>query len=297
MRKSEGMSRKVGRASRLPFLVRGAGGTRCPILVGSSWLLMLAAMCSAASMTKAAEESAVAYSNPVLAGDYPDPSVIRVGKDFWATATSSEWGPQFPILHSRDLVNWKIIGAVFPKRPAWATGNFWAPEISEDHGRYCVYYVGRKKDGPLSVAVAIADKPEGPYTDHGPLVSQEAGSIDPMPVTDEKGERYLIWKEDGNSRKLPTILWAQQLSGDGASLAGDRKELIRNDAPWEGAVVEGEDAVVEGEGAGGGEDSRNNACSSSRAAGGKSSFFKSASSSARSFGPSLPGSRWSPRVP
>src|SRR5438309_6282522 len=163
----------------------------------------------------ASADSEAVYRNPVLAGDYPDPSVIRVGKDFWAMATSSEWGPQFPILHSRDLVNWKIAGAVFPHRPAWAVGNFWAPEIAEDHGRYFVYYVGRRKDGPLSVAVATADKPEGPYTDHGPLVSQEAGSIDPMPVTDEKGERYLIWKEDGNSRKLPTIIWAQQLSDDG----------------------------------------------------------------------------------
>jgi len=216
-----------------------AGGTRCPTFAGSSWLVILAAMCSAASMAKAAEESAVTYSNPVLAGDYPDPSIIRVGKDFWATATSSEWGPQFPILHSRDLVNWKIVGAVFPTRPSWARGNFWAPEITEDHGRYRIYYVGRKQDGPLSVAVATAEKPEGPYTDRGPLVSQEAGSIDPVAVSDEKGVRYLIWKEDGNSRKLPTIIWAQPLSDDGTSLTGERKELIRNDAPWEGAVVEG----------------------------------------------------------
>src|SRR5436190_7147765 len=118
------------------------------------FLAVLAAMCVAAPLTAAAAESGAVYNNPVLAGDYPDPSIIRVGKDFWATATSSEWGPQFPVLHSRDLVNWKIIGAVFLKRPAWAVGNFWAPEISEDHGRYCVYYVGRKKDGPLSVAVA-----------------------------------------------------------------------------------------------------------------------------------------------
>ena len=44
------------------------------------------------------------YQNPVIAGDYPDPSVIHVGKDFWATATSSVWGPQFPLLHSTDLV-------------------------------------------------------------------------------------------------------------------------------------------------------------------------------------------------
>ena len=49
------------------------------------------------------------YLNPVLRGDYPDPSVIRVGNDYYATATASEWGPQFPILHSKDLVNWEII--------------------------------------------------------------------------------------------------------------------------------------------------------------------------------------------
>jgi len=45
--------------------------------------------------------------------------------------------------------------------------NFWAPEISEYHGKYYVYYVGRKKDGPLAVAVAMAEKPSGPYKDYG----------------------------------------------------------------------------------------------------------------------------------
>lgn len=187
------------------------------------------------------------YQNPVLAGDYPDPSVIRAGSDFWATATSSEWGPQFPILHSVDLVNWEQIDSVFRHRPEWAAGNFWAPEISQFNGKYFVYYVGRKKGGPLAVAVATAEKPDGPYTDHGPLVSQPAGSIDPVPVTGEDGKRYLIWKEDGNSRKLPTILWIQQLTEDGVKLVGERKEILRNDAPWEGAVVEGPFVVKHGD--------------------------------------------------
>ena len=207
----------------------------------------LAAVLAVGLAGGALADSVAVYNNPVLAGDYPDPSVIRVGKDYWATATSSEWGPQFPLLHSRDLVNWQIVGAVFPKRPAWAIANFWAPEISEYHGRYFIYYVGRKKDGPLSVAVATADMPEGPYIDHGPLVSQEDGSIDPMAVTDEQGDRYLIWKEDGNSRKLPTILWAEQLSDDGTKLVGEMKELMRNDTPWEGAVVEGPFVLRRGE--------------------------------------------------
>src|SRR5436190_16084391 len=112
--------------------------------------------------------AAVNYSNPVLPGDFPDPSVIRVGEDYWATATTSEWAPLFPLLHSRDLLNWEHVGNVFEHRPAWAVGNFWAPEISEYRGTYFVYFVGRKQRGPLSISVATASAPSGPWTDHGP---------------------------------------------------------------------------------------------------------------------------------
>ena len=59
-------------------------------------------------------------------------------------------------------------------------------------------------------------------------------------ITDEDGRRYLIYKEDGNSRKMPTPIWAQRLTEDGLKLTGERTELIRNTAPWEGAVVEAE---------------------------------------------------------
>jgi Beta-xylosidase len=180
-----------------------------------------------------------ARENPALAGDYPDPSVIRVGGNYWAVATSSEWGPEFPILHSRDLVNWEVVGAVFQKRPAWSVGNYWAPEISYDRGKYFVYYVARKSGGSLCVAVAVSSRAAGPYQDHGPLVCQDAGSIDPAAVNDERGVRYLLWKEDGNSRNLPTPIWAQQLSADGTKLVGERRELIRNDAAWEAQLVEG----------------------------------------------------------
>ena len=216
---------------------------RLPLLFPLSWMLSLAIAFSPAH----APAAEALYQNPVIPGDYPDPSVIRVGNDFWATATSSEWGPQFPILHSTDLVNWDLAGSVFPHRPQWAVANFWAPEISEHRGKYFVYYVGRKKGGPLAVSVATADQPAGPYTDHGPLVAQPAGSIDPVPVTDEKGKRFLIWKEDGNSRRLPAILWLQPLSDDGLKLVDEPREILRNDAPWEGAVVEGPFVVHRGD--------------------------------------------------
>ena len=179
------------------------------------------------------------YQNPVIAGDHPDPSIIRVGKDYWASSTASAWGPLFPLLHSTDLVNWELTGAVLPHRPDWAAGDFWAPEISEFNGRYYVYYVARQRGGPLSVAVATADKPGGPYTDRGPLVGQEDGSIDPFPVTDTTGVRYLVWKEDGNSRNQPTPIWAQRLNDDGTKLVGELHELIRNNTDWEGGLVEG----------------------------------------------------------
>ncbi|MEO6243842.1 MAG: glycoside hydrolase family 43 protein, partial [Opitutaceae bacterium] len=180
------------------------------------------------------------FSNPVRAGDYPDPSVIRVGADYWATATSGEWAPHFPLLHSRDLVNWEVKGYVFATAPGWAKANFWAPEIAQDRGKFFIYYTARQlSDNRLAVAVATADHPGGPYTDHGPLVAQEAGSIDAVPFTDATGVRWLLWKEDGNSRKTPSIIWLQRLRDDGLALVGERQEILRNDLPWEGAVVEG----------------------------------------------------------
>jgi beta-xylosidase len=195
----------------------------------------LLVMCVAAWLFVAAPQASAqrrgnTYTNPALAGDFADPSVIRVGRDYWGTATSSDWAPEFPILHSRDLVNWRVVGAVFQRRPEWSDGNYWAPEIAEHRGRYFIYYTARKKGtGPLCVAVATAARPQGPYRDHGPLICQEVGSIDGMALSDERGDRYLFWKEDGNSRNLPTIIWAQRLSPDGLRLAGDPQEMLRND--------------------------------------------------------------------
>jgi beta-xylosidase len=70
-------------------------------------------------------------------------------------------------------------------------------------------------------------------------VCQDAGSIDAAAIRDENGRRYLVWKEDGNSRKLPTPLWAQPLSDDGLKLIGEKREILRNEAAWEAHLVEG----------------------------------------------------------
>ncbi|HYY93294.1 MAG TPA: family 43 glycosylhydrolase [Pyrinomonadaceae bacterium] len=227
-----------------------SGGRPSPRVVAALALVLAASALVFTSASEAFAQRRATYSNPVEAGDFPDPSITRTGQDFYASATTSEWGPEFPILHSRDLVNWEIIGAVFQRRPEWATGSFWAPEISQYRGRFFVYYVGRKKGGPLCVAVATAARPQGPYADHGPLVCQDVGSIDPFPATDESGARYLLWKEDGNSVSKRTPIWAQRLSEDGTRLVGERRELIHNDQAWEkhptlpfGNLVEGPSVV------------------------------------------------------
>jgi len=127
----------------------------------------------AAPLVSGSAQLPATYTNPVLPGDHPDPSVIRVGREYWATATTSQWAPVFPLLRSVDLVNWTLAGAVFQTPPTWSEGSYWAPEISADRGRYFVYYTGRRKNGPLCIAVATAMQPSGPYVDHGPLACQE----------------------------------------------------------------------------------------------------------------------------
>ena len=203
--------------------------------------LVLALTPGGAQMARAARVGkSEVFSNPILPGDHPDPSVIRVGKTYWTASTSGDWSPQFALYKSKDLHDWKPVTAVFPKEhPDWSDGPFWAPELVSDGGRVLVYYAARRRNGPLCVAVAAAAKPEGPYTDYGPLECQADGSIDPAFVRDEDGTPYLLWKEDGNSVQLPTPIWAQPLTKDLLHLTGTKTEILVNDPQsWEGGVVE-----------------------------------------------------------
>jgi len=175
----------------------------------------------------------------VLPGDNADPSVVKIGDTYWASATTSNWMPAFPLLRSTDLYNWQTAGHAFNTLPAWADYYFWAPEIRYDNGKVYLYYSAHKKGGNLCVAIASADKPEGPFKDHGPLICEEAGSIDAFPMRDENGKLFIIWKEDGNSVGKPTPIWMQELNEERTALKGEKKELFRNIAAWEGNLVEG----------------------------------------------------------
>lgn len=183
----------------------------------------------------------------VLPGDHPDPSVTKIGNTYWASATTSNWMPAYPLLKSTDLKNWQKVGHVFPQLPEWADYYFWAPEISYDKGKVYVYYAAHKKGGNLCLGIASADKPEGPYKDHGPLMCQEVGSIDAFPMRDENGKLHLIWKEDANSVNKPTPIWIQELNEERTALVGEKKELFRNNAGWEANLVEGVSMIRHGD--------------------------------------------------
>lgn len=201
-------------------------------------ILLWVGMTNAAAMT---------IVNPVLPGDRPDPTVIRIGDTYWASTSSNEWSPLFPIFKSDDLIHWELVSYVFPEgAPQWALNNFWAPELVYDQQQKKVYlyYTARSKEtGRLAVAVASASAPDGKYTDHGPLVSQQPGSIDAFEVTDNDGKIYMVWKEDGNSMGRPTPLWAQQINAGRTSLQGEPVELFRNNEAdnhsWERWLIEG----------------------------------------------------------
>lgn len=183
----------------------------------------------------------------VMPGDHPDPSVVKIGDKYWASATTSNWAPAYPLLSSKDLVTWNLEGHVFTQLPAWADYYFWAPEITYDNGKVYVYYSAHKKDGNLCVGIASADKPEGPYKDHGPIICQEVGSIDAFPMRDEAGKLYMVWKEDANSVGKPTPIWIQGLNEERTALVGEKKELFRNTESWEANLVEGVAMVKHGD--------------------------------------------------
>lgn len=203
---------------------------------------------SAPAQAEAQAPRALAYRNPVLRGDFPDPSVLRVGETYWATTTASWRGPGFPILRSGDAVHWTRVGQVFPRIPSWISDSLWAPELvrDPDRDRYLLYYSARRARGPLCVAVADAPSPAGPWSDHGPLVCQRLGSIDPTRTTDEQGRPWLIWKEDGNNYGRQTRIWAKPLTEDGLAFSGPKHLLLRNYARWEGGVVEAPEVVRHG---------------------------------------------------
>lgn len=166
--------------------------------------------------------------HPVIPGDFADPSIIRVKNTYYATGTSSEWGPHFPLFKSRDLINWEQAGYVLNQTPSWAASSFWAPEIFYHNKQFYVYYVAKKKsDGISCIGVATSTNLENGFTDHGILLEFGKEAIDPF-VFKDKDTLYLTWKAYGLDER-PIELLASRLSGDGLKVVGTPFTLLKDD--------------------------------------------------------------------
>jgi arabinan endo-1,5-alpha-L-arabinosidase len=159
----------------------------------------------------------ITYANPVLAQDFPDPTVIR-GSDrqFYAFAT----GGLLQRAKSSDLVHWTVIGNALSAKPSWASAknNFWAPHVVEHDGTYYLYFSAEQNEGSGSfcVGVATSKSADGAFVDAGaPIVCGASFvNIDPMAYDDDAtGKRLLYW----GSGFAP--IRAQELAADRVHLA------------------------------------------------------------------------------
>lgn len=138
------------------------------------------------------------YHNPIRQGMFPDPSIVRVGDDYYMVNSSFIFFPCIPISHSRDLVHWEIIGHAITN-PEWSKlgdleggRGYWAPDISYDNGTFYITATYRLNDTGVVYRrqiVVSSDKPEGPYSE--PAYIEEDG-IDPSLFHDSDGRHYML---------------------------------------------------------------------------------------------------------
>ena len=163
------------------------------------------------------------YKNPVLYADYSDPDVCRAGDDFYMTASSFNCIPGLPVLHSKDLVNWTIIGhairqlppdSVF-SRPQHGNG-VWAPAIRYHNGEFYIYY----GDPDFGIYMTKTKDPAGewePLT----MVKSGKGLIDSCPFWDDDGQAYLVYAYAGSRAGIKSLLMVTRLSADGKQTIGE----------------------------------------------------------------------------
>jgi beta-xylosidase len=167
------------------------------------------------------------YKNPIIYADYSDPDIVRVGDDFYMIASSFNCTPALPVLHSKDLVNWKIVNHICSnislpgyERPQHGKG-IWAPSIKYHDGKVWVY-VCTPDEG---LFMTNTENPEGEWA---PLVHMKkvVGWIDPCPFWDEDGQGYLIHAFAKSRSGLSSLLHLCKLSKDGTEIMDDGKIII-----------------------------------------------------------------------
>jgi alpha-N-arabinofuranosidase len=153
------------------------------------------------------------YANPILQGFYPDPSVIRVGQDYYLVNSTFSWFPGIPVFHSRDLVNWTQIGNAIdrPGQLNFARMNMWqgvyAPDISWHDG---LFYILNTCNGCGGNFVITARNPAGPWSD--PVWLPNVDGIDTSMFFDDDGKAWIVHNgpPEGKPRyEGHTAIWLQ----------------------------------------------------------------------------------------
>lgn len=167
------------------------------------------------------------YTNPILYADYSDPDVIRVGDDFFMTASSFTYSPGLPILHSKDLVNWKVVNYALERMPfekynlpAHGHG-VWAPAIRYHNGEYYIYF-GAPDEGIIMVKTK---DPFGKW-EEPVLVCQSKGWIDTCPFWDDDGNAYLIHGVARSRCGIKSQLFLHKMSADGTKLLDEGVRVV-----------------------------------------------------------------------
>jgi beta-xylosidase len=167
------------------------------------------------------------YVNPVLFADYSDPDVVRVGDDFYLVSSSFGSVPALPILHSKDLVNWTIIGHAAARLPSpdfdtpQHGKGIWAPSLRHQAGKFWIY-VG---DPDRGIYVTTAKEARGPWAPLT-LVKPAKGAIDSCPLWDDDGKVYLVHAWAKSRAGFNSVLTVTPLSADGLRVDGKDTQVF-----------------------------------------------------------------------
>lgn len=163
------------------------------------------------------------YRNPVLHADYSDPDVCAVGEDYFLTASSFNCTPGLPILHSKDLVNWKIVNYALKKvepveyyNEARHGKGVWAPSIRFHEGVFYIYW----GDPDFGIFMVKTRDPYGEW-DKPVLVKAGKGMIDPCPLWDDDGRVYLAHAWAGSRAKFNSVLTVCEMNKEGTAVISD----------------------------------------------------------------------------
>lgn len=163
------------------------------------------------------------YKNPVLNADYSDPDACRVGDDYYMTASSFEYIPGLPILHSKDLVNWTLIGHALNRQPPYDVFDkpqrgkgVWAPSIRYRNGEFLIYY----PDPDFGIYLTKAKNAAGPWSEPI-LVEAGKGLIDPCPLWDDDGQVYLVHAYAGSRAGIKSVIVVKKLNKEGTKTMDD----------------------------------------------------------------------------